>query len=106
VASLGIGTQSRRKLVAINLTLFPTEAPAVIYFADGTSTSVPPQQEGSLQIPDGGFCTISSTVSYDEDEHMMPEERAVEFAEKMIAFWVGLADKARAAAPAPAATPL
>jgi hypothetical protein len=92
--------------MAINMTLFPTEAPAVIYFADGTSTSVPPQQEGSLQIPDGGFCTISSTVSYDEEEHMGPEERAVAFAERMVAMWVGIADKAREKALGPTAQPL
>lgn len=82
--------------MAINLTLFPTEAPAVVYFEDGTSVSVDPQQERGIQIPSGSFCTISSTAGSEEgDEHPPPGPGA--FAEAMVKFWQGLADKAREA---------
>jgi len=93
--------------MAVNLTLMATEAPAVVYFADGSSVSVPPQEERSVQIPDGDFCTISSTAAAnDEAEHIPPEERALAFAERMVSFWVELADKAREAAQQPQATPV
>jgi hypothetical protein len=93
--------------MAVNLTLFPTEAPAVVWFENGDSQAYDPQQENSLQIPSGSVCTISSTAGSEEgSEHMSPEERAVVFAEKMIALWAGIADKAREKALAPTAQPL
>jgi hypothetical protein len=93
--------------MAVNLTLFPTEAPAVVWFENGDSQAYDPQQENSLQLPSGSVCTVSSTAGSEEgDEHQSPEERAVVFAEKMIAMWVAIADKAREKALAPTATPV
>ena len=92
--------------MAINLTVAPIDSVAVCYFQDGSSLVVDPGAAKSVQVIDNGICTISDAVSHDEDEHIPPDEQAVAFAEKMIAFWMGLADKARAAAQAPTATPL
>jgi hypothetical protein len=93
--------------LAINFTFLATEAPAVVYLEDGSSTSFPPQEEEHFQLPNGGICTFSSTAGSEEgDEHMTPEERAVVFAERMIAMWAKIADKAREKALAPTATPL
>jgi hypothetical protein len=93
--------------LAINFTFLATEAPAVVYLEDGSSTSFPPQEEEHFQLPSGGICTFSSTAGSEEgDEHMSPEERAVVFAERMIAMWVAIADKAREAALGPTATPV
>lgn len=89
--------------MAINMTLFPTEAPADIFLADGTLISVDPQQEKSVQIPSGSFCTIVSTAGSEETSEHPPTGAA--FAERMIAFWTGMMDKARDAA-GPQATPL
>jgi len=80
--------------MSINLTLFPTEAPAVIYFEDGTSMAIDPQKEGNFQLPSGSFCTISSTAGGEEsNEH--PPITGEEFAEAMISFWKGMAKKFR-----------
>jgi hypothetical protein len=92
--------------VAINLTIFPTEAQADVFLADGSIVPIAAQKESFIQIPSGSFCTIVSTVSYDEEEHMSPEERAVAFAERMVSMWVGIADKAREKALGPTATPV
>jgi len=97
--------------MAINLSVFATEAPAVVYLADGSSISVPPQEEKSLQIPDGEFCTISSTAgSAEDDEHPpKPPEEALAFAERMIATWQRLRRKVQeeiSQAQNPTATPL
>ena len=93
--------------MAINFTFLATEAPAVVYLEDGSSRSFPPQEEEHFQLPSGGICTFSSTAGSEEgDEHQSPEERAVAFAEKMISFWTGLADKAREKALGPTATPV
>jgi hypothetical protein len=92
--------------MAINFVFMATEAPAVVYLEDGTSQQVPPHEEKRFQLPSGGIVTFSSTAgSEDQDEHMSPEEKAVAFAEKMIAFWTGMMDKAREAMQTPAATP-
>ena len=89
--------------MAINLTFMATEAPVVVYLADGSSKSFPPQEQAQFQLPSGSFCTISSTAGSEEtDEHMSPEDRAKAFAEKMIAFWQGVIDKY---SPVPEATP-
>jgi len=92
--------------MSINLTIFPTEAPAVIWFENGDSLAVDPQQERSIQIPSGSFATVSSTAGNEEsDEH--PPLTAEAFAEAMIDFWTSIVDKLRAeAAGAPTATPL
>ena len=94
--------------MSINLTIFPTEAPAVVWFEDGSSLTADPQQEKFYQLPSGSFCTISSTAApIEASEHpSSPEERAVAFAERMVAMWVGIADKAREKALGPTATPL
>jgi hypothetical protein len=83
--------------MAVNLTLFPTEAPAVVWFENGDSQAYDPQQENSLQLPSGSVCTISSTAGSEEsDEHnMTPEERALAFAERMLNMWSTLFEKAR-----------
>jgi len=94
--------------MSINLTLFPTEAQAIIYLEDGTQLMCDPQEERSLQLPSGSFCTISSTAGREEeDEHMQPKPpSAEEFAERMLAFWTGMLDKAREATQQPEAIPL
>jgi hypothetical protein len=92
--------------MSINLSIFPTEAPAVIWLEDGSSVTADPQQEQSFQLPSGSFCTISSTAGSEEsDEH--PPINGEAFAEAMIDFWRSMIDKIRAeAAGAPTATPL
>ena len=93
--------------MAINMTFFPTEATGTVWFEDGSSQSLDPQQENSLQLPDGDICTVASNAgSAEDDEHQTPEERAVAFAERMVTMWVKIADKAREKALAPTATPL
>ena len=96
--------------MAVNLTLFPTEAPAVVWFENGDSQAFDPQQENSLQIPSGSVCTISSTAgSETDDEHVTPEDRALAFAERMLVMWQQLIIKARSEvkkAQAPTATPV
>jgi len=86
--------------VSINLTIFPVEAPAKIYFEDGTSMRVEAQQEKSLQVPSGTSCTIQ-----EDDEHPISEEDAIAFAERMVATWNRIVDKLRTEALAPTATP-
>ena len=83
--------------MAVNLTLMPTEAPAVIWLEDGSSLTANPQQEKQFQLPSGSFCTISSTAgSAEDDEHPpSPEDRALAFAEKMLVMWQQLVIKAR-----------
>jgi hypothetical protein len=93
--------------MAVNLTLFPTEAPAVVWFENGDSQAYDPQQENSLQLPSGSVCTISSTAGSEEgDEHQTPEDKALAFAERMVAFWQSMIAKARAEVRKPTATPL
>ena len=90
--------------MAINLTLFPTEAPAVIYFEDGSTMTVDPQQEKSFQLPSGAFCTISSTAGSNEDDEHQPDGTAL--AEAMIAFWDRMREKFRIAAQQPTVNPV
>lgn len=63
-----------------NITAFPVSAPAVVYLQDGTSQTIDPQETFSIQLIDGGFCTISDTTNLDTND--LPA-----FAEKMIEFW-------------------
>lgn len=89
--------------MAINLTLFPTTAPAVIYWEDGTSTSIAAQETRQLQIPDGSFCTISSTVDVATGEPVPPSGKVfLAFAQMMVDFWQSMLDEATG----PQATPL
>jgi hypothetical protein len=90
--------------MSINLTMLPTEAPAVVYFADGSSVTVDPQQEKYLQLPNGSFCTISSTAKSEEANEAPPTGYA--FAEAMVKFWRDMMEKLRDEAQAPQATPL
>ncbi|PYS90889.1 MAG: hypothetical protein DMF62_03555 [Acidobacteria bacterium] len=85
--------------MSINFTFMATEADIVVYFEDGSSKSFPPQQEEHFQLPSGSMCTFSSTAGREEeDEHMQPQPpSAEEFAERMLAFWTGMLDRARAA---------
>ena len=91
--------------MAINLDVRPIDRVAVLYFQDGSQMVVQPGAQLPVQIITGGICTVSDAASEDESEHIPPEEQAAAFAEKMLAFWMGIADKARAAAEAPTATP-
>jgi hypothetical protein len=86
----------------------PIDSVAVVYLQDGTEATVPAGETRSLQMVFGGFCTVvSDAVSFDEDEHMSSEEKAIKFAENMIAFWASMVDKIHAeAAGAPTATPV
>jgi hypothetical protein len=68
--------------LATNLTIFPVDTVAVVYLQDGSSVTVQPQDTKNLQLIDGGFCTISDTVSAEEGEH--PPEK---LAEAWKAFW-------------------
>lgn len=86
--------------MSINLTMMPTEAPAVIYFADGTTMSVDPQSEKYLQLPSGSFCTISSTAKSEE----APTGYA--FAEAMFKFWQEMMRKMKEEMQDPQAQPL
>jgi len=92
--------------VSINITIMPTEAPAVIWLEDGSSVTADPQQEKSFQLPSGSFCTIISTAGNEESaEH--PPLTGEAFAEAMVSWWRSIVDKIRAeAAGAPTATPL
>jgi len=82
--------------MAINLTFMATEAPAVLYLPDGSSKQFPAQKEENFQLPSGSFCTISSTAgNEDQDEHISPEDKAIAFAEKMLAFWASFIDTIR-----------
>ena len=93
--------------MAINLTFMATEAPAVLYLPDGSSKQFPPQEQEQFQLPSGSFCTISSTAgSEEQDEHMSPEDKAIAFAKKMVAFWATMIDTIRLQAQQPTATPL
>jgi hypothetical protein len=93
--------------MAINMTFFPTEATGTVWFEDGSSQSLDPQQENSLQLPDGDICTVASNAgSAEDDEHMSPEDKALAFAERMLATWQRLFEKARAEVRKPTATPL
>jgi hypothetical protein len=93
--------------MAINFTFMATEATGIVYLEDGSSKQFPPQEEEHFQLPNGGVCTFSSTAGSEEGaEHMSPEEKAVAFAERMVAMWVAIADKAREKALAPTATPV
>ena len=96
--------------MAVNLTLFPTEAPAVVWFENGDSQAFDPQQENSLQLPSGAVCTVSSTAGSKEGaEHASPEDKALAFAERMLVMWQQLIIKARSEvkkAQQPTATPV
>jgi hypothetical protein len=61
-----------------------------------------------LQLPSGDVCTVSSTAgSAEEDEHPPKSpEAALAFAERMLATWQRLVDKARAEIQQPTATPV
>lgn len=84
-----------------------TEAPAVLYLPDGSSKQFPPQEQEQFQLPSGSFCTISSTAgNEDQDEHMSSEDKAIAFAEKMLAFWTSIIDTIRLKAQQPTATPM
>lgn len=91
--------------MSINLSIFPTEAPAVIWLEDGSSITADPQQEKQFQLPSGSFCTISSTAGNEEsNEH--PPLTGEAFAEAMVLFWQSIIDKIRAEAAGATATPL
>ena len=87
--------------MSINITIMPTEAPAVIWLEDGSSVTADPQKQQSFQLPSGSFCTISSTAGNEEsNEH--PPLTGEAFAEAMVSFWQNVIDKMRQ----PEATPL
>ena len=92
--------------MSINITIMPTEAPAVIWLEDGSSVTADPQKQQSFQLPSGSFCTISSTAGNEEsNEH--PPLTGEAFAEAMVSWWRSIVDKIRAeAAGALTATPL
>ena len=81
--------------MAIDLSIFPTEAPAVIYLEDGStiavdcSTSGRPDPLRALSGP-----SPSTAGREEEEEHAQPKPPGW-FAERMIAFWTGIAEKAR-----------
>ena len=66
--------------MAINVTVFPVEGDAVVYFQDGTNQILEAQTEHQFQIVDGGFVTISDSP---EDVDAQGEK----FIEMMIEFW-------------------
>ena len=93
--------------MSINITIMPTEAPAVIWLEDGSSVTADPQKQQSFQLPSGSFCTISSTAGNEEsNEHQTPEDKALAFAERMVSFWQSMITKARSEVRKPTATPL
>jgi hypothetical protein len=67
--------------MATNVTVFPVEGQAIIYFQDGSSEVLEPQLSHSFQIPDSGFCTVSDAPA-DEDT-----ETGEKFIAMMKAFW-------------------
>jgi hypothetical protein len=89
-----------------NLTINPVDSTAICYFQDGSSFSVPSGEQQSVQVITDGICSVSDKPPSDEAEHMSQEERALEFAEAMVAFWQGLVTKARAEMRKPTATPV
>lgn len=93
--------------MSINLTIFPTEAPADLFWADGSKIRIDPQTEKFVQLPSGSYCTIVSTAKNEETgEHQPPtEEDAIAFAERMVATWNRIVDKLRTEAQQPTATP-
>jgi hypothetical protein len=90
--------------MSVNLNIFPTEAQADVFLADGSIVPIAAQQESFIQLPSGSFCTIVSTAGNEEtSEHPPTGEK---FAEAMVSFWRSIVDKIRAeAAGAPTATP-
>jgi hypothetical protein len=92
--------------MSVNLNIFPTEAQADVFLADGSIVPIAAQQESFIQLPSGSFCTIVSTAGNEEtSEH--PPINGEAFAEAMIDFWRSMVDKIRAeAAGAPTATPV
>ena len=85
--------------MATNVTVFPVEGPAVVYFQDGSSIVVEAQQTWALQLPEGGFCTISDSPAA---EQLTGEA----FVEMMVKFWQGMWDKIKAEATEPEVNPL
>jgi hypothetical protein len=83
--------------MATNTTVFPVDGPAVIYFQDGSSTTVAAQEEKSFQIVEGGFCTISDPPDSDD----LPA-----FVEAMIEFWEEMLEKIKEEVQDPEVTPL
>ena len=65
--------------MAINVTIFPVDGPAVVYYQDGSAQTFAEQEEHSFQIVDNGFCTISDAP---EDEDEIPP-----FVQMMVKFW-------------------
>jgi hypothetical protein len=89
--------------MSINMTFFPTEAPGTVWFEDGSSQSLDPQQEKAMQLPNGAICTVASNADSGEGS---PEDKALAFAERMAAFWQSMITKARSEVRKPTATPL
>ena len=83
--------------MATNITVFAVDGPVVIYFQDGTSTSITAQQEKHFQLIEGGFCTISDSPAELEaaepiegSEHPPP---GYAFASIMLSFWQEMLDE-------------
>jgi len=85
--------------MAINVTVFPVEGDAILYFQDGSSQVLAEQETHQFQIVDNGFCTISDAPA---DEDLTGEK----FVEMMIEFWNHMWDKIRAEAQDPEVNPL
>ena len=84
--------------MATNVTVFAVDGPVVIYFQDGSSTSITAQETKQFQLIEGGFCSISDSpaeLDSESGEHMPP---GTALAEAMIAFWDRMREKFRTAA--------
>jgi hypothetical protein len=84
--------------MTVNVSMFPVDGDAVVYFQDGTSITVKAQTTKEFQIIDDGFCTISDAPG-DEDE-------SPPFVEAMIEFWQEMAAKIREEINEPEVNPL
>ena len=83
-----------------NITINTLDSEVVIYLQDGSSMIVQENSSKSLQLIDGGFCTISEAPA---DEDLTGEK----FVEMMIEFWEMLwAEIKEEADDKPEATPL
>jgi len=86
--------------MATNITVFAVDGPVVIYFQDGSTTTVEAQAEYQFQLPEAEMCTISDTPPKEESAEAPPPGYA--FAKAMVEFWQAAVE----AATQPEATPL
>jgi len=79
-------------MMAVNIQVNAGDVPVELYFQDGEQSTVEANSSDSIQLVDGGFCTIAETTVIEGKE----EAKGHSFIEIMVKFWQKMLGKVAA----------